>query len=1364
MIGASVFVGIAGQGANSEYGKFPNRVFVLSKGMIDRPDRTLLTVPIVPANDCIWWVELSELGGPAVLIRVSDQEGATLSNVKLSTLGEESEHVSLVANIEYSATFTYIGKCGVTVLSERTLDGPSPLTLRAPISITSNSGFTAANGVVGGSGTLTDPYIIEGWEIRSTDVHCLEVKNTDAYFVIRNCFLHGDLGIFDGYIDWVSDIALTDCNHVVIDNVKAVKNDMGLRLERVSDIRISNSDFSDCEAGVYAYPAWGVTIDKCKVTLSKSHGVYFGTSSNFSVTNCEISKNRQLGIGIYKSVNGVISDNVLSTNGEEGISIWSGSTYIDVTRNTLQNNGMWVFYEEIQEFSTLTIDTTNTINGLPVLFVKNQQNVVVDSERIGELILANCEGVVVRSMCFTNIGVAINMAFVTGCVIDRCSFQQNGRCIEIEDSADILISNCTASVNEGVVRALNTADITVRDCNFTRSEWGTISLNYCIGGIVVSNHLSESRFGVEAFGSSALTITENVIAYNFGDGINFDRVTGSRVYHNNFLGRYLLAQDYMGANQWDNGYPDGGNYWSDYKGHDADKDGIGDTSYFVSSGGEDRYPLMEPWEPAPAAPQYLPHTPIVINGDAGFTFANGVVSGDGSPQSPYIIQGWEINISDFANDRDLRGGIIVSNTLANFIIRNCYVHSGIVKNSHYPAISLRNCSHPLVESDLVKGCCQAITVSSSPGVRVSDCLLEGNEGGISFYEVTDGTIENCRLINTFLQAVVEGSGIMIGNSVNVTVCQTVVTNVTYIGLFASESTDVQFINNTVSNCGMDALRLQNNVTNCHIVGNSLSGSETGIRLWLTTSYYSPDGGVTWYTQDWYKMNDLTIVQNEIRQCSLGGVTCFITTERTTPIISAIEVSENVIADNGEDGIFLMDVDGASISKNTIQGNDRGVRFIACVNSTVYHNNIIANTYQAIDDGSGIWDDGYPSGGNYWSNYAGADANGDGIGDTPYLISWGSQDRYPLMQPWTPGWTGYAPHEPIVIAGDAAFTRENGVVRGNGTAADPYVIEGWEIDAHNSTHGIRIGMTTAYFVVNRVLVYNAGENCGGVWVYDSRNGLIQNVVAHDCYLGIVVISSESIQVGNCLSYSNVYQGVLVADSAYVHLVNNTFKDQMIGVWIGGQGIIDAVIESNTIYNCEMGVYAEFVSTVTISGNSISFCSAAIILGSASDCAISWNIIESCVGPMGAIYLRYDTNCLVEGNLVISTEKNGICVLDSSLITLTNNKMFGGLCGIFLMGFSGSGTDILVTGNTIRDNFYGLEIFDLGSALVYGNDFVNNSCQVSQGNSNVTWDFMETGNYWSDYTGFDANGDGIGDIPYVIPNGGADNYPWMTPRTA
>ena len=85
--------------------------------------------------------------------------------------------------------------------------------------------------------------------------------------------------------------------------------------------------------------------------------------------------------------------------------------------------------------------------------------------------------------------------------------------------------------------------------------------------------------------------------------------------------------------------------------------------------------------------------------------------------------------------------------------------------------------------------------------------------------------------------------------------------------------------------------------------------------------------------------------------------------------------------------------------NILSSNVYGIYIVFSGNETIYHNNFVDNTHNAYDDSvtTNIWDNGYPSGGNYWDDYTGEDNNGDHIGDTPYNISGGSsKDNYPLM--------------------------------------------------------------------------------------------------------------------------------------------------------------------------------------------------------------------------------------------------------------------------------------------------------------------------------------------------------------------------------
>ncbi|MEM3698211.1 MAG: NosD domain-containing protein [Candidatus Bathyarchaeia archaeon] len=182
-------------------------------------------------------------------------------------------------------------------------------------------------------------------------------------------------------------------------------------------------------------------------------------------------------------------------------------------------------------------------------------------------------------------------------------------------------------------------------------------------------------------------------------------------------------------------------------------------------------------------------------------------------------------------------------------------------------------------------------------------------------------------------------------------------------------------------------------------------------------------------------NNNCIIQNDIEKNRCG--ICFLNSKnnciQTNNIIANNESgvylgssSLNRIfknnATNNLYAIFLEFSYNNTIFENNIVNNQYGIWVRQSNNNVFYHNNCIDNSDQFFDPnweypyGSSsvnVWDDGYPSGGNYWSNYAGVDyynglyqneTGSDGIGDSKFRINSGSGtppelvqfDNYPLM--------------------------------------------------------------------------------------------------------------------------------------------------------------------------------------------------------------------------------------------------------------------------------------------------------------------------------------------------------------------------------
>jgi nitrous oxidase accessory protein NosD len=152
-----------------------------------------------------------------------------------------------------------------------------------------------------------------------------------------------------------------------------------------------------------------------------------------------------------------------------------------------------------------------------------------------------------------------------------------------------------------------------------------------------------------------------------------------------------------------------------------------------------------------------------------------------------------------------------------------------------------------------------------------------------------------------------------------------------------------------------------------------------------------------------------------------------------------------------------------------------------------------------------------------------------------------------------------------------------------------------------------------------------------------------------------------------------------------------------------------------------------------------------------------------------------------NIIKNTLHDSGIYLGGNYNNIVGNIMRGH--GIFMSGsIIPYSTDLLpnfstIVGNTIEDcgfTFYGVSL-STGKNIFYRNNFINNTTgnispfrwQMTQQGwkgiypNDTIFDNGSVGNYWSDYNGTDANGDGIGDTPYIIGGNLLDRYPLMAP---
>jgi len=317
-------------------------------------------------------------------------------------------------------------------------------------------------------------------------------------------------------------------------------------------------------------------------------GELAGHENDDIIVYCKSGTRSEIASGILDFYNFTKVYNIL-----EGIDAWDSAGY-PVWIATVHNINTTFNYDTIQA----AIDSPQTtdghiilvdvgtyyehvvVNKSLILVGEDKYTTILDGTENGTVVRIKADNVSISSFLIQNSGCACAGSDRSGVYVE--SYHQN---VNVTDN--LIIQN-------GYGIGLNCTDsIILARNNITNNDYGVGILNYSSNNSIIGNLLTKNFYGIYLENSSNNIFFCNTVSKNeYGFYINLS--SNNRFYFNNIMNNtpQVDFSDSGYTNIWDDGYPSGGNYWSDYNGTDSDYDGIGDTQHVINEYNIDRYPLM----------------------------------------------------------------------------------------------------------------------------------------------------------------------------------------------------------------------------------------------------------------------------------------------------------------------------------------------------------------------------------------------------------------------------------------------------------------------------------------------------------------------------------------------------------------------------------------------------------------------------------------------------------------------------------------------------------------------------------------------------------------------------------------------------
>jgi parallel beta-helix repeat protein len=824
--------------------------------------------------------------------------------------------------------------------------------------ITSCNAYSSQNGIClesSSNNTITNCGAYDTNEYEESSGILLTSSSNDN--VITNCIVYNTLnGI---RLESSSNNAITNCNAYDTGDSQQDESSGGIGLYGSSNNAITNYTIHNSNNGIYLESSSNNAITNYTAYYT-TYSIGLHGSSNNAITNCD-AHNNAIGILLQGSSNNNFTNCDVYNNDDHGIRLVDSSNNNIIANSSVYNNGDdYNIYLAGSSNNVITDcdvhDSTFDIG----LYSSSNDNVIANSDLYNAekgIDIVGCSGNTIEDCNVydtTDNGIDLYSS-LNGNIIANSSIYNTEACGILGRSNNI-ITNCDLYSNVyGSIRVDDTCIIT--DCNVYDDIQGN--------GIMTGDNCIITNCNVY----------NNYVGITIGDNCI---ITNCTAYNNRRAGIYLLGSS--------------NSIITNCTAYNNPHDGI---HIVISTDITLRGNIL-----------YDNTCDLTIDGDGGILayFIHDIDPSNTVNGKPIY---YLYNMSNLTLDETRNIGYLGLIFCTNITVKNIDINGVLIVGTTYSTVSNVSSHNSAYGIYLLGGSNNIIT----------HCNAYNNKYyGIHLEDSSDNTITHCTAYNNDYY-----DGIYIRSSTN-----TIITNCNVYDNYESGIFLYYSSHCIITNCNAynnDTIRLEgssyNTITNCTAASIHLTYLETG-----PLYYYSNYNVITNCTTAHNSSRGIDLSRasfNTITNCSIYDNNYGIYISGYYNGLASFNTITNCSVYDNTYGIYIsgygyLGVPSASfntITNCSVYDNTYGIYTIGYYgnnpdNNVIHHNNLKNNIYNAWDVGANTWDDSYPSGGGFWSDYAGVDyysgpgqniSGSDGIGDIPYVIPGGSnQDRYPLMNP------------------------------------------------------------------------------------------------------------------------------------------------------------------------------------------------------------------------------------------------------------------------------------------------------------------------------------------------------------------------------